>query len=303
MEDPDRREEQVLLRSTDCYRFVVANTANTHDFYWLAVEFGGIFHGFWKKRKDDWTKAGGKSELGKLEPIVSAAVYECNKRHSSYPVKFEYKTGVYKIRHDKHLLGTVCTASQLTDHLLAQCVVLKANSKVCEYIRDSEGTIVRRFVYRAVDDYNKALACTHHAAGMFATGIDPATRKVNKQGKKRPVRKMSEHVMGKKPSIFLSFTTLEKGAANPHGELFGDVMVKIDLAELKTQGIPFTYLGSKEGQDLLLKEIRGEQGASGQAIIDVRRTREVLVEAWVPPQAFCCIIRNGCVAWSRKEPP
>jgi hypothetical protein len=307
MENPKARGQTALLKSTDRYCFAVAKAARSHDLYWLAERFGEHFYIQWKKCKDQFVKSEGKGELGTLESIVKSAVVGCNKENGYYSLKFVELRGAFDIFCGEFPLGTVCRTGQLTDPILAGAVVLKAHNKVCEYIRDTQGTIVNRYVYRAVGNDPQA-ALAYRNTGMFASGVSTATPKDGyfaftevkaSKGSKAVTRAMAEHVMGWKPSMFLSFTTIAKGASNPKGDAFGEVIVKIDLLELKNRGIEFTYLGTKEGTLLLAKEIKGKTGGVDQAFEDIARTREVLIEGWVPPEALCSITNKGQTVWAR----
>ena len=307
MDNPNVRAQQTLLRSTDRYRFAVAKAMRNDESSWLAERFGEHFYVQWKICKDRFTKSKGAVELGSLESVVKSAVVSCNKENPHYTLQFVALRGAYDIVCNGVGLGTVLQSSQLTDPLLNEIVILKAN-KVCEYVRDSQGTVVNRYVYRAVgNDTGKALG--YRQSGMYASGVADATRKTDyyaytevkaTKGSKAVTRSMAEHVMGWKPSMFLSFTTIAKGASNPKGDAFGDVIVKIDLMELKTRGITFTYLGTKEGALLLAKEVTGKSGAGKQAFEDITRTKEVLVEGWVPPEALCSISCKGEIVWAKS---
>jgi hypothetical protein len=299
--------QRPLLKSTDRYRFAVAKAIQSHDLYWLAQRFGELFYVEWKNCKDTFKNSGGK-EMRSLEFVVKSAIANCNKENGSYyPLRFVELRGAYDIFCEQFPLGTVVRSEQLTDELLRQCVVLKANNKVSEYVRDSEGTIVNRYVYRAVGD-KTGPALEYRTTGMKASGVDTMTQKTgyyqfseikSQKGSKAVTRSMSEHVMGWKPSMYLSFTTLAKGASNPKGDAFGKVIVKIDLLALKAAGIRFTYLGTKEGALLLGKELKSKTGGITQAFDDITRTREVLVEGWVPPEALCSITDEGQTVWAR----
>ncbi|MDP1533961.1 MAG: hypothetical protein Q8L92_10320, partial [Rubrivivax sp.] len=209
-------------------------------------------------------------------------------------------------------IGTVVRRGQLTGDLLLKARAVKGNGSLCEYITDTQGTILKRFVYRAVGNDPEFALTILRNVGIFASGVKQDTLQRKNAGgiafKEIPAQKKqkgvthvkSEHVMGWKPSIFISFTTIKSGASNPKGDAFGKISVQIDLMVLKNQGIPFTFLGSLEGVRFLAVELKGEGGASQQAFADIVRTKEILIEGWVPPEAICQIRDEDKVIWSRQ---
>lgn len=304
------KAEKVVLNSGDRYCFAISKFLSL-DYMWMAEGFGAAFYIEWKKRKDQNAKSQGKLGLGPLESLVKSATGAFNKMNSYTPLTFQELRGAYDILCDGIGIGTVLRRGQMTGDLLLEARVVKGNGTLCEYIADTQGTILKRFVYRAVGNDPKFALETLRTCGIFASGVDDGTvvrkhaggiafKEIAAQKKQKGVTRMkSEHVMGWKPSIFISFTTLGSGASNPKGDAFGKVSVQIDLKVLKDQGIPFTFLGSLEGVRFLAVELKGKQGASQQAFADIVRTKEILVEGWVPPEAICQIKDDKEVVWSR----
>lgn len=303
--------KKILLSSNDRYCFAISKKINP-DYDWLANSFGITFYTLWKQRKTLNIKSGGTAGMGDLHSLVVSAVGQFKKENPYYNVYFiEIKQG-YSILCDEFALGLVQPIGNFTSDLLPCFNIQGKGNNRQEYVYDSNGTVVKRFVFRAVGNDADVPIKIFTNSGIYASGVNSQTlteknggltyKKLGAAGKgaHAPTDSMSDHVMGWKPSIYLSFTTIRTGASNPKGEAFGKISVMIDLMVLKQRGIPFTYLGSAEGERLLKIEIKGKGGASGQAFADIARTKEILVEAWVPPEAIVLIKEGEKILWSRK---
>ena len=300
----------VLLNTNERYCFAIAKSLSS-DYLWIAEMFGNVFYIEWKKRKDLNAKSGGQLGLGNLNTLVANTVGAFNKENRFTPVEFRELRGGYDIYYGGIGIGTVVRRGALTGDILIEAVIIKKAGRHVDYVIDTQGTMIKRFVYRAVgnnEDYALKILCKE---GVFATGVKQDSvktkngggigfKEVDAQKKTKGVTRVkSEHVMGWKPSIFISFTTLREGARNPKGDMFGSVLLQIDLKVLKDLGIPFVYFGGLEGKRMMLIELKGQKGASEQAIEDIARTKEVLIEGWVPPEAICQVSNGDKIVWSR----
>ena len=313
MEQPDNRGDKLLIKSTDHYCFAVSQVLMASNDAWLAEAFGAVFYAEWKRVKRDFALAsakGGKAALGELEPLVRSAVHLFNKQNLKYQVTFVLANQRYTVQWGQVQLGTVQRRGALDDQLLTQTIIVKGYGRGKELVRDSGGAMIARFVYRAIgDDVAVGVACSE--SGMSADGVtsfDAGKNPLAYKAAKAATRSLAEHVGGKKPSVYLSFTTLEEGARNPQGKSFGSVQVKIDLLVLKQRGVSFYYMGGAEGAAMLAKELNFQKmdksskktGFVQQARDDVVRTREILVEGHVPAEAVVGVLENNEVVWARQ---
>ncbi|HEX8115014.1 MAG TPA: hypothetical protein VF516_45110, partial [Kofleriaceae bacterium] len=144
-----------------------------------------------------------------------------------------------------------------------------------EYVNDSIDQYVPRFLTRNISEQDRK---------SLKQGIKPTA----------PKRKLSpkEHVMGYKPSPFISTTKLDGDQIeNPHGDMLGGEhgTVRIDLSLISSKVI--FDLTTRRGQDtwnLSNPEFTkgAKAGTSRQALEDVVRTQEVLIKGDIPPEAI-----------------
>jgi hypothetical protein len=191
-----------------------------------------------------------------------------------------------------------------------------------EYCLDKIGQLVPRFLRRNCSQENKdELSGDEHDKdrGLYPTGLSPFKIKGNVASGtggnqiKKESPEMS-HVQGHKPSPFLSATALDEDALNPKGKSFGQVMtVVIDLSHLEPVHITALYTskaicyflldGFTGDKQQTAQNARDEQSkvkpSSGdlarrdkslsekewQALLDVIRTAEVLIDCVVPEEA------------------
>jgi len=142
-------------------------------------------------------------------------------------------------------------------------------------VNDSIGQYVPRFLTRNISEQDKK---------SLKKGIKPTA----------PKRKLSpkEHVIGYKPSPFISTTKLDGDEIeNPHGDMLGGEhgTVRIDLLLISSKII--FDLTTRRGQDtwnLSNPEFTkgAKAGTSRQALEDVVRTQEVLIKGDIPPEAI-----------------
>lgn len=191
-----------------------------------------------------------------------------------------------------------------------------------EYCLDQIGQLVPRYLRRncSQENKNELSGDDHHKdRGLYPTGLSPY--KISSSGGLgtggNKIKKDSpemQHVQGSKPSPFLSATALGEDALNPKGKSFGQVMtVVIDLSYIAPIHITALYtskaicyflldgfVGDKQqtAQDAI--EEQGQKKPSSgdlakrnkdlsekewQALLDVIRTEEVLIDCMVPEEA------------------
>jgi len=145
-----------------------------------------------------------------------------------------------------------------------------------EFVLDGWSQFVPRFVYRFVTDRDVA-----NING--GNGIKPRNPNATDN--------MLEHVAGKKETRFVSTTKSKRDIQNPHGESFGERKVKIDLSWIAKERI--YDVSTPLGEINLAKLASGKYGELKsftnqiqQAFRDAKRTKEVLVEGDIPPEAI-----------------
>lgn len=310
MENP--KVERVVLKSSERCLFAISKFLSD-DYRWVAEGFGAVFYAAWKKRKDENAKSKGQLGLGQLDTLVGGAVHEFKKSYGAPQLTCQELRGAWDISYDGVPIGTVLRRSDIAPDLLIEIRGVKGPGNLCEYVTDSQGTMLNRYVYRAVGNDAAWAIKVLLKSGIVASGFEPDSIKQKTaggfsckeidavKGQKKVTYSKSEHIMGWKPSSFISFTTIKSGASNPKGDAFGKVSVMIDLKVLKDMGIVFTYFGTWEGVRTLAVEIKGKEGASKQAFEDIVRTKEILVEGWVPPEAIRQIKDDTKVVWSASD--
>jgi hypothetical protein len=146
-----------------------------------------------------------------------------------------------------------------------------------QYVHDSAGQYVPRILTRNISAQDKK-------ALRQRRGIEPTANRRNLEPK--------EHVMGFKPSPYVSTTKLDgEEVENPHGDMLGGEhgTVRIDLLLLSPKKI--LDLSTRHGQNTWdLSNPTFKKGAkattSRQALEDVVRTQEVLIKGEIPYEAI-----------------
>jgi hypothetical protein len=142
-----------------------------------------------------------------------------------------------------------------------------------EYVNDALDQYVPRILTRNISEQDRA-------ALKQKQGISPTGPRAGLDPK--------DHVMGVKPSQFISTTKLDGDQIeNPHGDMLGGQYgtVHIDLLLIAAKNIFDTT--TRLGQDRWnLSNPDPKKGASRQAIEDVVRTQEVLIRGDIPPKAI-----------------
>lgn len=140
------------------------------------------------------------------------------------------------------------------------------------FVIDGYGQCVPRFVYRFVNDKDVSNLQTH---GAMLPRSETAGNSI------------LEHVGGQKLTRYTSTTRSKHGIQNPHGDTFDSgCKVKIDLSYISKDQIYdlSTPLGE---QKLRISMGSGEpMGINKQALEDVKRTKEVLIEGRIPKEAI-----------------
>lgn len=156
---------------------------------------------------------------------------------------------------------------------LGGTVVVARRGDGKEHILDAWGNWVARYVRRFVTDRDVASITT--SEGIKAT---------KSASKDTPL----EHVAGKVPSQYISFTRsfAEGGIQNAHGETFGERWVKVDLGRVPKEHI--YDLSTPEGEAKMLTGLNRDKltDQHQQAVKDAKRTKEVLVQLGVPQEAI-----------------
>ncbi|TDF99560.1 OTU domain-containing protein [Paenibacillus piri] len=203
--------------------------------------------------------------------------------------------------------------------------VITVNGVNDEFVLDKLGQLVRRFTRRNVSSHNRdEIKGDKHdeERGMYPSNLSPFPRARDKQqargtGSNKIKNESPEmhHVQGHKPSDYLSVTADTGNAKNPQGKEFDALATYlIDLSYIDPENISaiYTSLGMRyfmldvfEGdrKDAVGKAEQ-EQKKSGpssqkmakdhkelsekewQALLDVIRTKEVLVEGMIPEDAL-----------------
>jgi hypothetical protein len=193
-----------------------------------------------------------------------------------------------------------------------------------EYCLDQIGQLVPRYLRRNCSKENKdELNGDDHDndLGLYPTGMSPFKSKISSSGGLgtggNKIKKDSpemQHVQGSKPSPFLSATALGEDALNPKGKSFGEVMtVVIDLSYIAPIHITALYtskaicyflldgfVGDKQQTAQAAIDEQGQKKPSSgglakrntdlsekewQALLDVIRTEEVLIDCMIPEEA------------------
>lgn len=155
---------------------------------------------------------------------------------------------------------------------VAEQSILSRRDSGKEFVIDGYGQSVSRYVYRFVNSSDVTSIKTHKA-------LIPRSETAGNS--------ILEHVGGQKKTRYISTTRSKRGIQNPHGDTFDSGQkVKIDLSYISRDRIYdlSTPLGE---QKLRLSMGSGEPtGINKQALEDVKRTKEVLVEGRIPIDAI-----------------
>jgi hypothetical protein len=143
-----------------------------------------------------------------------------------------------------------------------------------EFVLDGLGQFMPRYVYRCLNNQD--------VVNLTNKGVFAILAKSVKAG-----NTMLEHVGGQKLTRFISTTRSRHEIQNPHGDTFdGGSKVKIDLSYIASSEI--IDLSTERGETEL-KKFMGTGTPSGlnlQALKDVKRTKEVLIEKMIPGEAI-----------------
>ncbi len=192
-----------------------------------------------------------------------------------------------------------------------------------EFVMDKIGQLVPRFTRRNISDINIAELKGKHdqEAGLYPSNLSPyedARRQQDARGtgsnKIRNESAEMHHVQGSKPSDYLSATASSSDALNPQGKAFdAAATVVIDLSYIDPEQISALYT-SQGMRYFLLDMFEGDRGATvekaereqrekapssmrlakgnaelsekeWQALLDVIRTKEVLIGGLIPKEA------------------
>ncbi|WP_163998228.1 phage tail protein [Pyxidicoccus caerfyrddinensis] len=155
--------------------------------------------------------------------------------------------------------------------------LFRARSNKQLYVHDAKKQFVPRYIIRNITEEDlKAMNLS--STGEVRGPITPTGPKA----RTTPV----EHVMGKKPSPFISATRAPGGdITNPQGETFVSPSgkVRIDLTFIDPKAI--LDLSTRVGQDEW-NFTNQKTDIGKQALADVKRTQEVLIKGTIPAKAL-----------------
>src|SRR6185436_8304685 len=103
---------------------------------------------------------------------------------------------------------------------------------------------------------------------------------------------------GRTYTQFISVTRSKKAIQNAHGEEFGKVKVKIDLSylaekELFDMSTPMVETTLLKEANKTTKDVNKASGQIKQALMDAKRTKEVLVRGGIPHEAIVEIMAEN----------
>jgi hypothetical protein len=254
----------VALKSAKSFLFLFpANFDPASEIAWISQAFAEMFYQDCKQLKQYLIKEKiAEPTESDLTKLVERVIVTWNKQNSYYELSATPNIATREIdiqlRGANLAIGTIGFRDDLFN-LHQQHGVLSARhsindrSKIKQYVRDSHGVLVPRFVYRAIKTISKISEMTDSevkqltAGGDFADGAVLDTKSGRVGIMKKATDIISEHVGGKKPSAFISYTTIASGATNPQGQKFGNVYLMVDLAVVQqTQGWQFYFLGCRD---------------------------------------------------------
>ncbi|GBO53442.1 hypothetical protein APA_1349 [Pseudanabaena sp. lw0831] len=217
------------------------------------------------------------SEL-KIDKRGKNLVYEGGATGAGMPIEevYVFNSG------EKTKIGAIWNSSQLYESVsnpvggLATTFKNRVTKEL--FVHDAKRQYVQRYIIRNLsDDDLKNMRAKPEDVGPSRGPIQPTGPK--------QTRPILEHVMGAKPSPYISATKTPRGQiTNEKGESFeSGGQAKIDLCWIKSNNI--FDLSTRVGQD--------EWGLSSptspkaeQALKDVIRTQEVLIKGTIPKQAL-----------------
>lgn len=265
-----------VLRSSKSPLFIFPKGfAPDSDFGWASQSFAQLFYRQWKTRKNEFktpaledtpSKAKDESTDKQLQSLVGDVVGLWNKRKDVPKVTCtpDPQTGniAIKTQNGDLAIGTIGFRGDLfgryqDNNVLSAGYSVDNKSKIKQYVRDRNGTLVPRFVYRAIKTVtsgkviDSSLVKALKEDGEYPEGALVQDKKTNKiKADEHANGDLAAHVLGRKPSLWLSYTTIPSGATNAQGNKFGNLYLMVDLWQVQqTQDWIFFYLGCREGVD------------------------------------------------------
>ena len=178
------------------------------------------------------------------------------------------------------VLGRLLTQAQsfqqpvASQNAAGQAIAVRRGLNQKEFVLDGLGQFMPRYVYRCLNNADVVNLTNSNVFEIRARSVTAGNT-------------LLEHVGGQKMTRYISATRSRHEIQNPHGETFdGGSKVKIDLSYIASNKI--IDLSTARGETELRKFMAtGEpSGLNLQALKDVKRTKEVLIEKTIPGESI-----------------